>query len=269
MKLSEVAKYASAPTKDEKKLASRKKLSGHLAQLSAGLGLTTLTAKAPAAAKFAAKNRPALAKPLRAVIEAEPVASRVSNAAVPVALGTGAGGSLLYSKIQAQEARIQGGKVKKRDDRFLREYRNRISPKAEAGYNYLRAGRNAARTDTALSAGFAGVSGALAQQAYVRRQPVLAAIGGTSAALNSVEAYRSGSKARRWNGKMNKIKARAYQRARDGEYGRIGPQPEELAKALIPKLRPRAGSIGRRRTAAGITTYTTRGSVPGTGRLFR
>lgn len=68
---------------------------------------------------------------------------------------------------------------------------------------------------------------------------------------------------------MDKIKARAYQRAADGQYGRSRPRPK-VEKALIPTgaLKPkvlngtRAGGVVRR----GMTTYTRRGSIVGTGR---
>ena len=117
--------------------------------------------------------------------------------------------------------------VGKRDDRFLREHRDRISPKAEAGYKYLRAGRNEAIGDSAWYGGTAALAGGGAAFQYGMRnyfpKKLAIGIGATNAVLagySGVEAVRSGKKAHRWNSKMGLIRAKAKERAVAGEYGR-------------------------------------------------
>lgn len=108
---------------------------------------------------------------------------------------------------------------KSNNDRFLREYGNRISPEAEKGYKYLKRGRNARTADAAISGGFAGLSGGLGVHALKRGSKGWAAVGGAGAALSSISAARSGRDAARWNSKMGKIKAKGKERAAAGEYG--------------------------------------------------
>ena len=117
--------------------------------------------------------------------------------------------------------------VGKNDDRFLREHRDRISPKAEAGYKYLRAGRNEAIGDSAWYGGTAALAGGGAAFQYGMRnyfpKKLAIGIGATNAVLagySGVEAVRSGKKAHRWNSKMGLIRAKAKERAVAGEYGR-------------------------------------------------
>jgi len=162
-------------------------------------------------------------------------------------------------------------KVRKRDDAFLRRYRNRISPKAEEGYQHLREGRNQARSDTigygALSAGNAASGAKL-----LRRHPVMAGASIGSAVVLGRVARERGRKAKRWEDIMEShIRNRAYQRERDGQWGK--DRLVETSKAMFPTglvkplVRPkspgyatRAGGIVRR----GATTYTRRGSIAGT-----
>lgn len=188
--------------------------------------------------------------------------------AVRAAAGAAAAGSgvLALRKIGNRKSR----KVDKRDDRFLRENRERISPKAEAGYEYLRAGRNRYRRNAATSGALSGVNAGLAVHSAIKRQPVWAGAAGTLSVVSGMNAYDSAQDAKRWNSKMDKIKARAYQRKADGIYGkgRMG-ETMDVAKAFGLPLRPRlsygtrVGGIVRR----GSKTFTRRGSIVGTGRL--
>jgi len=87
----------------------------------------------------------------------------------------------------------------KSDDRFLRNHSDRISPEAEAGYRYLREGRNSSLKDMAK---------------------------------DPLRGVQHGKKAARWNKKMTKIRAKGYQRASMDEYG----SGREIGKAFIPVL---------------------------------
>jgi hypothetical protein len=108
----------------------------------------------------------------------------------------------------------------KADDRFLRQYKERISPEAERGYKYLKRGRNVRVADAAVSSGFAGLSGGLGAHALRRGSKGWAAVGAAGAGLSGISALRSGNEAHRWNSKMGKIKAKAKERAAAGQYGR-------------------------------------------------
>lgn len=128
----------------------------------------------------------------------------------------------------AYDNMISGGaKFEKAEDRFLRQYGNRISPSAQEGYKYLKRGRNARTADAAVSAGFAGLSGGLGAHALKRGSKGWAAVGGAGAALSSISAARSGRDAARWNSKMGKIKAKGKERAAEGVYAKSASQKAE------------------------------------------
>lgn len=274
--LSEIAKYTSSiqelPKKDQSQLIHRKKRARRISQVSGGLSLAALASRSPQLTRATAGRIPKLARTgaVKRIVAAEPRATNASNTLGIMSLGTGAIGSFNYAGIQRAETKADEKAIKKRDDRFLRNYRNRISTDAEAGYQYLRHGRNVARADSAANAAIsAGSTAAGVMAARVFRGPMRALTVGSDAVVavhtgrNSAKSYQ---KQKRWNEHMNKIKARAYQRAADGEYGR----DRVIGKALIPTgaLKPkvlngtRAGGVVRR----GMTTYTRRGSIVGTGR---
>ncbi len=135
-------------------------------------------------------------------------------------------------------------RVKKRDDKFLSEYRDRISPEAEEGYNTLRKLRNRYRLD-------AGLAGASAFGV-----PLVGAV-------PAYHAYKDSKRIQELH--MDKIKARAYQRKQDGVYGK----GRKVEKGLIP-VKPRmsygvrVGGIVRN----GNKTFTRRGTIAGTGRAL-
>ena len=117
-----------------------------------------------------------------------------------------------------------------KSDRFLRGYGDRISPSAEQGYKYLKRGRNARAADTAVSVGFAGLSGGVGVHALKRGSKGWAAVGGAGAALSGISAARSGRDTARWNQKLGKIKAKGRERAAAGEFG-----PGRVAKSAGKK----------------------------------
>lgn len=159
-------------------------------------------------------------------------------------------------------------KFGKRDDAFLRRYRERISPSAEAGYTHLKSGRNKAAGSAALNAALTPVNAASAVSGFRRGGKAGVAWGTGSAALAGYtgrNAVRDGKKAQRWNQHMGRIKAAARSRAAAGEYGR----DRDVAKGLIPVLKPRIPLAARKPAIRGghIATsplgrkYTVRGSV--------
>ena len=120
----------------------------------------------------------------------------------------------------AAQQKLEAQQIKKRDDRFLRTHRDRISPEAEKGYRYLRRGRNEAVTQSSMTGGFAGLSAGLGVHALRRGSKGMAAVGGATAALFGSSSVREGRRAARWNARMGKIKAKGVERAAVGEYGR-------------------------------------------------
>jgi hypothetical protein len=105
-------------------------------------------------------------------------------------------------------------------DRFLRDYGDRISPKAEAGYKYLKDGRDQRRVNAGIGATVSGLSGAMAYSAARGRRFGWAGGHGALAGLSAVSAVRSARESGRWDARMGKIKAKAMERAAAGEYGR-------------------------------------------------
>ncbi len=184
--------------------------------------------------------------------------------------------------------------VGKRDDRFLRQYRDRISPEAERGYKYLKVGRNNKTADSVLSTGFAGLSAGVGLSALLSSRPSVrskgvAALGGAGAVLSGYSAVRNAKDAKRWDSRMGKIKAKARERAALGEYGlgrqvpvgktyvgggvyrieRLTNRRNFFGKGLFPVPRPRMSMMPRRPSVrSGYTgtsrlgrKFTVRGSV--------
>ena len=228
-------------TRAETSTLVRRKKKGQALSVAAGtMGLSALALRAPEAAKFAATKSPAIARRVGRLAGREPGATKASNALGVVSIGTGSAGSLNYAAQQKLEAKA----IRKRDDRFLREHRDRISPEAEKGYQYLRRGRNDAAATSALFGGLAAanVGGAL----YSRRVhgqgklgTGLALANGIAAAYTGITAADKGEKAYRWNSKMGKIKAKGAERAAGGVYGRGRvPMTPEVEKALFRRSGP-------------------------------
>ena len=138
-----------------------------------------------------------------------------------------------YSGIGPKDERqmITPGKgfiVGKRDDKFLRDHADRVSPQAEKGYRYLREGRNEALKD-------------------IVRDPR--------------HARQHGRKAHVWTQKKNRIRAKGYERAGKGEYGRDRDVAKGLVRVPRPSLRKPSIRPGHIATSALGRKYTVRGSV--------
>ena len=169
--------------------------------------------------------------------------------------GVGAFNFAAYTQAESKRRRMTTQPVRK--DRFLDTHRQHISTSAERGYEHLRRGRNKKAGWAAANAGLTAVNLAGTRRAGTGGKVLGYGLG----ALTGTNAIREARGAQRWNSKMDKIKAKAYERARTGELGR-DRNPDDFAKALV-RVRPpglpfpkgrrrpalRAGSV--RRTASG------------------
>lgn len=215
-------------------------------------------------------------------------ARRLRNRSVATGAATGtaltATGAASIEAERRRQNRVRARQVKKADDRFLRENRDRISPSAEKGYEYLRRGRNTARRQSATS-GAVSAGNLLGAGYYLKKKnPMMAGAASLLAVGSGANAVDRGLMAHRWNKqKMGPIKAKALSRKEAGLYapGR-GKQPvdttsrskarsDDVAKALwrarVPGIKPSVRPGGLMRLATG-RTVTRRGAIPGAGRLF-
>lgn len=191
------------------------------------LGIAALGARAPEVAAAVARKSPKiLAKPrVQRLVNFEPKATKASNALGIGAIGVGATGSFNFAHLQSLQNKQD---VKK--DAFLNQHRNRISPQAETGYKYLRNGYKHKVFD-ATAAGVLGAGTVAYSVRELRHKNKPAAVLGTLAgAITLKEAHDNAKAAREWNAKANKIKAKAYERARDGVFG-VG-RNVDMAKSL-------------------------------------
>lgn len=194
--------------------------------------------------------------------------------------GTGVGGTAYFD--EQKHPRSSDGKFRSKGlvqkDAFLNQYRDRISPEAEAGYKQLRRGAKTRNLEAGASAGLGAGLLTYAAKDLKRNNRLGATVGGLGGALSLKSATDNASAARQWNAKASKIKQRAYQRERDGEWGRgrqvavaktvwvekgfsikngmaIGkPSP----KGMMRRPSVRAGHLMRTRSGK---TVTVRGSV--------
>ena len=165
-----------------------------------------------------------------------------------------------------------------KSDRFLRRYADRISPEAEAGYKYLKRGRNEGAAQAAVGTAAGGLTAAATGMALRdakrlglkrpggRLSAVLAGAGAGLTAWNAHAAVQGGKKAVRWNSKLKRIEATAKEREALGQYGRGRVEkalklPAGVLKPLAPKLtKP---SVNRSYVATSVSgkKFTVRGSV--------
>lgn len=214
-----------------------------------GLASNVLGLAAGAAATGGALSSPALRSPslenagpvTRRLLRGKPLSPRGRRLIRAGAIGAltlqaaNVGGDVVANRVLSRESGMS-----KRDDRFLRRYRDRISPAAEEGYRYLRSGRNARLGNTAVSAGFAGLSGGLALHALRHGSKGWAAAGGAGALLSAAAASSSAKDAARWSSKMGKIRAKAREREAAGVYG-MGRRPEvvkSIEQSIVSKSEP-------------------------------
>lgn len=131
----------------------------------------------------------------------------------------------------------------KRDDKFLREYRDRISPKAEQGYNNMRRQRNKDRAWAVTQTGLTGLNAAGLAAAVKGRSKVWTPVAAGATAFSASQAVKHGRKAQGYDkGPMEGIRRKARDRANRGVYGADrGKDPVD--KALRPMTPPIPRSV--------------------------
>lgn len=215
-------------------------------QARVGLASNILGLAAGGAATAGALRKPALYKP--ALENAGPVTGRLLRGRTLSPRGrrliragaigglslqaANVGGDVVANRVLSRESGVS-----KRDDRFLRRYRDRISPAAEEGYRYLRSGRNARLGNAAVSSGIAALSGGMGVHALRHGSKGWAAVGGAGALLSAAAASSSAKDAARWSSKMGKIRAKAREREAAGVYG-MGRRPEvvkSIEQSIVSK----------------------------------
>lgn len=233
---------ASFTRADTNRLTAHKKAGRLLSLASGSMGVAALGLRAPSLAGVAVR-RSARAKKvpaLQRMAGRRGKATQASNTLSVLAIGTGSVGSFNYAAQQKLEnardkAFVNPGGIRKslvapgtwkRDDAFLRAYRQNISPSAEQGYKDLKSIRRQNR----IQAGAEGTVGALVGgltisnvRRHGARLPTIAGLAGTGlSALNSAYHARS---ARSQTRRIDKIKAKGFDRASRGELG-----PERVGK---------------------------------------
>lgn len=226
-------------------------------QARVGLASNFVGLAAGGAATVGALRNPALRRPRTA--EAGPVTGRILGTAgrrtgrlaravrtprgraALVAGGAGSalglqlanlGGDVVANRVLSRESGV--AKREMRDDAFLRDYRVRISPAAEHGYNTLRRLRNRERAEAAGSAaGVASLGGfaALMARHGARPTPLGAALLAAPAVAGTYMAGRSAADSGRMQNRMDKIKRKAYQREDAGTYG-VGRRRPKVEKSI-------------------------------------
>ena len=154
----------------------------------------------------------------------------------------------------------------KRDDKFLRQYKDRISPKAEDGYNSLRRQRNKDRAWAATHAGLTVLNAAGLAAALKARSKPWTVVGAATTGLTGYQAGKHAKKARGYDkGPMEGIRRKARERKSQGLYGAgrgmepVDQSSRSFGKALVPRLpRPRSLPKGLRRTPSIRRSYVSR-----------
>ena len=154
----------------------------------------------------------------------------------------------------------------KRDDKFLRRYKDRISPDAERGYNSMRRQRNKDRAWAVGQTGLAGLNAAGTVAAVRARSKPFTVLGAGLTAFSGAQAVKHGSKARGYDkGPMEGIRRKARAREQAGLYGPgRGKEPvdassKRVGKALVPRIAiPRSLPKGLRRTPGIRRAYVAR-----------
>jgi hypothetical protein len=183
-----------------------------------------------------------------------------------IAAATTAAGATAYGANKLNDK----NKVSKRDDKFLTNYRDRISPSAEEGYKYLKRGTRSRQYDAAGNAILG--TGLLVHAGHIaaKKRP-MSAIEGIGGAVALKTAANSHAEAQEWNSKLNKIKSAAKVRESEGTWGR--DRRVDVAKSIwvekglsvglpYPKGMRRSGiRPGHLRRTLSGKTVSVRGSV--------
>lgn len=179
---------------------------------------------------------------------------------------TGAAGVTAYGANKFNKK----NQVSKRDDKFLTQYRDRISPNAEEGYRYLKRGANSRKVDATANAALG--TGLLVHAGHIasKKRP-MAAIEALGGGIALKTAANSNADAKVWNAKLDKIKDAAKQREAAGTWGK--DRKVDVAKSIwvekglrvglpYPKGMRRAGiRPGHLRRTSSGKTISVRGSV--------
>lgn len=231
---------------EQEKIVSSKKRARKLSEVSGTLGLTALGLRSPEIAAAVARRAPKTAKPLKKLIAKEPQYTKASNALGIGAIGTGSIGSFNFAHLQGLEAKREKNAVAKRDDKFLQDYKERISPKAEASYRRMKQQRSKRGVLAAAEGGLGGGLMAYGAKEYARGHKGNAALSVLGGALSLNNASDHLSSAKGYNRAIGGIKAKAKERATLNQYGtgRVSKQQVDVAKAFMAVRAPQWG-LGR------------------------
>lgn len=263
---------------DQNRMLAHKK-AGRLLSLASGtMGVTALGLRAPSLAGVAVRRSARARKVpgLTRLAGRRGSATQASNTLGVLAIGTGSVGSFNYAaqqKLESQRDRAQfkspGGIRKsddifftKRDDRFLRTYRQNISPSAEQGYKDLKSIRRQHRVLATGEGTVAGLVGGLTL-ANVRRHgarlPTIAGLAGT--ALSTANSAYEARGARAMTRRIDKIKAKGIERAGRGEMSpdrvgkRDGQHPMAGAALATAGLAGIGASVGTKQVLDAAVTH--------------
>jgi len=244
-----VAKLApSAPMSapDREQLISRKRRASHIAIAGGVLGLGAGGLRIPQIARGLAHLSPKVRSTRAAgrLIAVEPKLTRASDAVGIASIATGSAGAFNGAGVQRREVKAldttPSRVAKAGDDRFLSHYRDRISPKAELGYDRLRGDRRSAIGSAVLNTTATAAGADYAAEALKRGRRGWASLGATMVATSGAAAASNVKTARRRGQQMGRIKAKAYERAGTGVYGE-GRTPGHLAPEVFKSYIPDVG----------------------------
>lgn len=233
--------HLSKATEQEKIISSKKK-ARKLSEVSGALGLTALGLRSPEIAASIARKAPKTRKSLQKIIAKEPQYTKASNTLGIGAIGVGSIGSFNFARLQGLEAKRESN-VAKRDDKFLREYKDRISPKAEASYNRMKATRNKQATIGTAEGALGGGLLAYGVKDIARGNRASAALSVLGGGLAINNASDRLSTAKGYNRAIGGIKSKAKERAVLNQYGtgRVSKEQVDLAKAFMAVRAPQWG----------------------------
>lgn len=227
---------------EQEKIISSKQRARKLSEVAGAMGLTALGLRSPEIAASVARKVPKTRKSLQKIIAKEPAYTKASNTLGIGAIGTGSIGSFNFAHLQGLEAKRES-RVAKRDDKFLREYKDRISPKAEASYNRMKATRKKQATLAGAEGALGGGLLAYGAKDLARGNKGSAALSvlGGALALNNASDRLSTTKG--YSRAIGGIKDKAKERAALNQYGtgRVSKQQVDLAKAFMTVRAPQWG----------------------------
>lgn len=289
---------------DQARINRGKKRQKRLSEASAVLGLTALAATAPKAARHVARRLPNVSnsRALKAIARAEPKANAVTNAAVPLTLGTGAAGSINFAhqqglevKSQQQPKKVAKGLVKATPKKTKKAntvgtlvsmkehaqakpghrlggktgdidkaWKEHVSPAANNAYDDLGRRRNARYNDAAAHVVAGGAAGAAMYHGSRRLGHTKPVAGVLAAPIAAYPAWAA----------VNRVKNARSLEGRRRKIRAKGQERELASKALVPiprsrpimPIKPRVGGLMRMPSGKVVTR---RGAIVGTNPLRR